>query len=97
MHDKVDVAGEGGSVTGAIGWQLSPGGSGALEKDIVPLNWPTPVIVMVEVAPSPTLTATGEVAVIVKSAGSVNDTVTVCERDPLVPVTVTVRTFVDVD
>jgi len=45
--------------------------------------------VIVETAEVPTETAAGEDAAIVKSC-TVNETVAECERDPLVPATVTV-------
>ena len=57
----------------------------------VPLNTPTAVTVMVELAEVPTVTAAGDVAAIVKSL-LLTVKVAVVEWDnvPLVPVTVTV-------
>ena len=57
----------------------------------VPLNTPTAVTVIVEVAEVPTVTAAGDVAAIVKSLLlTVKVAVVEWDSDPLVPVIVTV-------
>ena len=61
-----------------------------LERLTVPVNPLSPVMVMVDVPAAPTLTGTVVgLAVMVKSAAALNVTVTECDREPLVPVTVT--------
>jgi len=72
--------------------QVRPAGTVSV-RATVPENPFRAVIVMVEVALAPVLTAAGEVAEIEKSAAPVTLKVTVAvwEREPLVPVTVTVK------
>jgi hypothetical protein len=67
LQDRVAVA-VGGTVTldGVMAPQVKPAGT-VLVRLTVPLNAPTAVTVMVEVADVPTTTGLGEVAVIVKS------------------------------
>ena len=66
--------------------QVSPAGTVSVNVT-TPANPLTPVIVIVEVADWPALTAVGEEAVIVKST-KLNVAVVVCTSEPLVPVTV---------
>jgi hypothetical protein len=67
LQDRVAVA-VGGTVTldGVMAPQVKPAGT-VLVRLTVPLNAPTAVTVMVELADVPTTTGLGEVAVIVKS------------------------------
>ena len=67
LHATVAVP-VGGTVTllGVIAPQVRPAGTVSVRLT-VPLNTPTAVTVIVEVAEVPTVTAAGEVAVIVKS------------------------------
>ena len=58
-------------------------------KDTVPVNPLSAVTVMVDVAEVPTVTAAGDVAVMLKSV-TVNVAVVVCTSVPLVPVIVRV-------
>ena len=91
---SVAVAGE--EVRVMLVWliavQVSPLGSGVSESETVPENPLTAVIVIVEVALFPVVTATGEVMVIEKSGAGlkVNVAEAVCVSDPLVPVIITV-------
>jgi hypothetical protein len=82
----------GGTVTllGVIAPQVRPAGTVSVRLT-VPLKTPTAVTVIVEVADVPTVTAAGEVALIVKSL-LLTVKVAVAEWDsvPLVPVIVTV-------
>ena len=68
LHVRVAVAGDGGRVTleGVMLPQVKPAGIVSVRLT-VPLNDPTPVIVIVEVADVPTVTDAGEVAAIVNS------------------------------
>jgi hypothetical protein len=69
--------------------QVKPAGTVSVRLT-VPLNVPTPVIVIVEVADVPTVTDAGEVAVIVNSFWvTVKVAVVEWESAPLVPVIVT--------
>ena len=91
---SVAVAGE--EVRVMLVWliavQVSPLGSGVSESETVPANPLSAVIVMVEIALFPGITAAGEVMVIEKSGVGlkVNVAEAVCVSDPLVPVIVTV-------
>jgi hypothetical protein len=65
---------------------------------MVPLKFPRLAIVIVEEPVSPALTTTEVgLALTVKPGGSVMMTLAVWDSDPLVPATVTVRAFVDVE
>ncbi len=57
--------------------------------ETVPENAPTAATVIVDVADVPTVTAAGDVAVIVKSLVKLNETTAVWLRVPLVPVMLT--------
>jgi hypothetical protein len=91
LHETVAVP-VGGTVIllGVIAPQVRLAGTVSVRLT-VPLNTPTAVTVMVELAEVPTVTAAGEVADIVKSL-LLTVKVAVAERDsvPLVPVIVTV-------
>jgi hypothetical protein len=90
LHDTVAVA-VGGTVTlpGVIAPQVRLAGTVSV-RVTVPLNTPTAVTVMVELAEVPTVTAAGEVAVSVKSLLlTMKVAVVECVSVPLVPVMVT--------
>jgi len=78
-------------VLGEIVLQLSPVGMVSV-RDTIPVKPFRAVIVMVEVGDWPTLAWAGEEPSIEKSGLDVTETATVArwEREPLVPVTVTV-------
>ena len=80
------------TLVGVIAPQVNPAGTVSV-RETTPAKPPTDVIVMVEEAELPALTAAGEEAEIVKSCGAVNVNVAVAEwlSDPLVPVTVRVN------
>jgi hypothetical protein len=92
LQDRVAVP-VGGTVTllGVIAPQLRLAGTVSV-RVTVPLNTPTAVTVMVDVADVPTVTAAGDVALIMKSLLLLTVKVAVVEweRVPLVPVIVTV-------
>jgi hypothetical protein len=73
---------------GVIAPQVNPAG-GVSVRDTTPVKPFCAVIVIVDVAEAPVETAAGEEAAMVKS-WTAYETVAWCERDPLVPVTVTV-------
>ena len=81
-------------VPGVIAPQVKPAGTVSVSVT-TPVNPLTAVMVMVETADWPALTAAGLDAVIVKSGGAPNVNVAVAEwtSEPLVPVIVTVKTF----
>lgn len=75
---------------GVIAPQVRPAGTVSVSVT-VPLNTPTAVTVIVEVAEVPTVTAAGDVALIVKSLlFTVKVAVVEWDSVPLVPVIVTV-------
>jgi len=92
----VDVAEVDREVTvtlAGVSEQLSPVGAGA-ERLMVPLKPPRLRTVIVEEPASPALTGTKVgPALTEKSAASVMTTLAARDKDPLVPVTVTVRGF----
>lgn len=75
-------------LVGLIAPQTRPEGTFSV-SDTVPAKWFSEVTVMVEVADTPTLTAAGEEAVVVKSRNW-NRAVAVRTREALVPVKVKV-------
>jgi len=81
------------TVPGAIAPQVNPAGTVSV-RVTTPENPFNAVIVIVDTADWPALTAAGEVATIVKSGGAPKVNVAVAEwtRDPLVPVTVREKT-----
>ncbi len=101
LHDRLEVADEDRRVTvtlGGVSEQVSPAGTEAAERLMVPLKSSWLVTVMVEEPGSPALTMTEVgLALTVKSGGSVMTTLAVWESDPLVPTTVTIRELEDDD
>ncbi len=91
MQDRVAVP-EPCTVFGVIPpLQLIPEGSGVSDRDTIPANPFSALIVIVEIAGVPSAgTGAGEVAVITKST-KLNVAVAVWVREPLVPVIVTVK------
>ena len=77
-------------LVGLIAVQVRPLGSGVSESDTVPANPLTGVIVIVEVADSPVFEAAGEEAEIEKPFTRNTIPEVVWDKEPLVPVTVTV-------
>ena len=88
LHDTVAVP-EPVTVPGVIAPQVSPAGTVSVSVT-TPANPLTAVIVIVETADWPALTAAGELAAMVKST-KLNVAVAVWTSDPLVPVTVRVK------
>ena len=87
LHDTVAVP-ELVILDGVIAPQVRFAGTVSV-RVIVPVNPLTAVIVIVDVAEVPTVTAAGDVAAIVKSR-TMNVAVVECERAPLAPVIVSV-------
>jgi len=85
LHDTVAVP-EFETLFGEIAPQVRPDGTVSVSVT-VPVNPFTAEIVIVEIAELPTVTAAGDVAVIVKSV-KVKVADVVATRDPLVPVIV---------
>jgi hypothetical protein len=98
VQDTVAVPEPPVMLLGMIAWQVSPDGTVSV-RETVPTNPFWPVTVIVDVADTPTFTAAGEVAVIVKfwAAPNMNTGLVLCDRVPLVPVTITVNDPVDGD
>jgi hypothetical protein len=80
------------TVPGVVAPHVSPAGTVSV-KDTVPVKPFTDVTVIAEVADEPGATAAGDVSVIPKSGGAIKENIAIalCDRVPLVPVTVTLN------